>query len=251
MSEPTLQIKIGGDADPERISMEDLGEVLSAMAHLIQSAGRKISGGDEDASLFTVHATGITTGSVGVSVVPEYHELAEKAARKVADYIHLPYHRLEHGFKTPISRLRTYSKKFDAPISMRLAESTNGDLFTVVPSDYQVPTTIKGSTTIYGRIMSIGGTKPTVRIAHRNGTISCSITENQARELGKHIYSNVAANGVAVFDRETLEIHEFDLKSFVHVETGNPRAAMNELRERFRGVFDDATLKEIIEEMRR
>lgn len=76
----------------------------------------------------------------------------------------------------------------------------------------------KGETTVYGRIIRIGGSEPKVRIQTDNGKYLSVVTSRKnAKELSPNLYSRIGIKGTGKWKKETDELVEIKAKSFVVV----------------------------------
>lgn len=75
-------------------------------------------------------------------------------------------------------------------------------------------------TTIYGRILRVGGVDPRVMVEHSSGkTVFCRVKdESLARKLGERLYMWAGLKGSAILDSESLEILDFKVENITEYE---------------------------------
>lgn len=97
-------------------------------------------------------------------------------------------------------------------------------------------------TTIYGRIVRVGGVDPRVMVEQSSGkAIFCKIKdENLARKLGERLYLWAGLSGLATIDSDSLEILDFRVDTITDYE-GNSSliTAFNQLKELAGKYYED------------
>ena len=91
----------------------------------------------------------------------------------------------------------------------------------------------KGTSTIFGRCIRVGGAEPKVdvRLPNRSRLLHVEVTEEMARRLAKNLYDNIAMTGEATWERDTWFIVNFRATSVVNIQSGTPLQAFKELGE--------------------
>lgn len=79
---------------------------------------------------------------------------------------------------------------------------------------------ITSKSTLYGRIIRVGGTRPRVMFETATGkTLFCLVrNEILARRLGERLYTWVGLKGVAILDSDSLEILDFRVEEMTNYE---------------------------------
>lgn len=93
------------------------------------------------------------------------------------------------------------------------------------------PQLIKGTTTIFGRCMRVGGKIPKVDLAlsNRDRLLHCKTTREIAIRLSRSLYQNVALYGRAMWDPDTWELIEFKATQIANQEYESPVKALKEI----------------------
>lgn len=89
---------------------------------------------------------------------------------------------------------------------------------------------LTGETTIYGRIIRVGGKTPKVMLDTVDGrTIDCDADASIAQTLGGRLYQVVGLLGIAEWDPQTLTIDTFQIKALLPYEAKPLKEAMAQL----------------------
>lgn len=111
---------------------------------------------------------------------------------------------------------------------------------------------IKGTSTIFGRCIRVGGSEPKVdvRLPNRSRLLHVEVTEEMARRLARNLYDNVAMTGEATWERDTWFIVNFRATSVVNIQSGTPLQAFKELGEMVGEKWKGIDVERFVEEMR-
>ena len=70
-----------------------------------------------------------------------------------------------------------------------------------------------------------------LRVPGRRRGLYCNVASRQlVRRLGKHLYEQIAATGTATCIHRTWRIYRFTIKDFTQPRLGDPKEAMEQLR---------------------
>lgn len=111
---------------------------------------------------------------------------------------------------------------------------------------------IKGTTTIFGMCIRIGGKTPKVDLAlpNRSRLIHCETTREIAISLSRSLYKNVALYGQALWDSQTLELVEFKATGIANQIYHSPVEALEEISELVGDQWKDADVIDFINRVR-
>jgi len=102
---------------------------------------------------------------------------------------------------------------------------------------------LRGTTTLYGKVIRLGGKKPKVDIEPLGYSrmVHAAAEASIVKELeqSESLYTLVALTGEAQWDLETLEISKFHVQSWKAFSPPGPADGMAQLRDRFGKYFDD------------
>ena len=111
---------------------------------------------------------------------------------------------------------------------------------------------VKGTSTIFGKCIRVGGSEPKVdvRLPNRSRLLHVKVTEEMARRLARNLYDNVAMTGEATWERDTWFIVNFRATSVVNIQSGTPLQAFKELGEMVGEKWKGIDVERFVEEMR-
>lgn len=98
---------------------------------------------------------------------------------------------------------------------------------------------VEGETVLFGKILRAGGVKPTLVLKSAESTITVRTNEDTAKEVARHLYTNVGIKGVGKWDAESNELIDFRAISIDPYEGGSVVDAINEASEIAGKYFED------------
>ena len=99
---------------------------------------------------------------------------------------------------------------------------------------------VRGETVLYGRVERVGGVEPKVRVRlSEHEAVSCHLSEEMAKHLGKQLYSTVGLQGQATWDADDLSVIYFRVDEILPFKGGGVVEGIRELREAVDGAYDD------------
>ncbi len=101
------------------------------------------------------------------------------------------------------------------------------------PVPKPAPALVRGTSTIFGRCIRVGGAEPKIdiRLSNRRRLLHVEATEEMAKRLARNLYESVAITGEATWEPETWEIVDFKATSVVNIQSTSPLQAFKELAE--------------------
>lgn len=111
---------------------------------------------------------------------------------------------------------------------------------------------VKGTSTIFGKCIRVGGAEPKVdiRLPNRSRLLHVEVTEEMARSLARNLYDAIAMTGEATWERETWFIVNFKATSVVNIQSGSPLRAFEELGEAVGEKWKGIDVDRFVEELR-
>lgn len=130
---------------------------------------------------------------------------------------------------------RTQFWNGDEEAPQQLAEMDVG-FESVMPEEIYV----RGETVLYGKVERVGGVEPKVRVRlSEHEAVSCHLSEELAKDLGKRLYSTVGLQGQATWDAKDLSIIYFRVDEVVSFQNVGASQGLSELRDAVAGAYDD------------
>ena len=210
-----------------RLPAGELAELVKGVEQAIVGSAKSIGdfSGEFHVSLVNLHSSDAALGftcsnpSVGAEAAKDVIQ-----ATVQEDFGPLP-ERSKHG-------IRRLQKRADA-LGVDLQIFQKGKVVaTITPSEAEETTSpISGTTTICGEVEDVGGATPRVALRLRSGRrLPCEIDKDLAKYLARHLYEEVALEGVASWDTETAEIEEFKITGARDFEPASPADLFQGLR---------------------
>lgn len=223
---------VGEDISPEKISANDFSKLIAAYEDALIAFFEKRHPDKKDLGFVSV--VGISSESAGVVFRPNYETEMIEVANDINTSINnktiskLPFKTVEN-----LTIIQNYINKknctaelngYDKIASTKITPSTN---LRITKSFY-----IKGETTIYGKVVRVGGKEPRVRVQINDDLeLSVIIKEKDAKELSPYLYEVIGIKGMAKWKKENHELVEIKPKSFILMEEKS-------LKEKFKGLGD-------------
>jgi hypothetical protein len=229
--EKLLKFRLVGDnISPEKISSNDFAKLISAYEDAIVAFFEKKHPDKKDLGFISV--VGIKNESAGVEFLPNYENEFIEVANIINTSINnntiskLPFTTVEnlHIIQNYVSKKGCIAELngYDKIASTKITPSTN----LRITKEFFV----EGETTVYGKIVRIGGKRPIVRIQLESELeISIEITEKKAKELSPYLYETIGVKGFAKWKKENYELEDIKAKSFILMENKSLNKKIKEL----------------------
>lgn len=238
---PLVTLRLSGrDMIPGEVRSRELAEVIASFEEMIACvvADRHENIKKDDVSI------GISS-LAGGSIRLEFRSLWARVV--LAAYLSVAHAVSENKFTSlPDNSIRALDKIIAFTRRHNcVAEFRNPDndelIASITPeTNTEISNLILGQTTIYGRILRVGGKKPRVMVETTSGSsLFCDVSFEIAQQLGKRLYEFAEFSGTASWNPHNWEIKEFRIESFTPNNIKTPEQTMNELRELVGRYFDD------------
>ena len=243
-NETSIEIRLVGEGiAPGQIRSRDLAEFMTwtetMVASLVSAENKDIAERD-----IIVGLSSLEPGSVNMRfqtdmpsyVIPAFEKASDAIKRNVYDG--LPERTIES-----ILELAKVTRRVRCNTEFWEDNGQRHLLATITP-DFALPqpSLLSGGTTLYARVIRVGGKDPKAAVETLQGeTLTCTTTRGIATELGKRLYQVVGLEGVAKWDSETSEIREFEIRRITEYEEMSPLDALKHLAQSFGDAYDDIT----------
>ncbi|MCF6133442.1 hypothetical protein [Flavobacterium wongokense] len=211
-----LKIKFtGNEIEPSKVSANEFAKIVACYENALLAVINKkhpARNGIDFISIVEVKHESLT-----IEADPHVDEIKEAAneintAIKNNKVNFLPYEVIEN-----LVPFQQFVNKYGCKAILNGIEGVETAEITV-ESDIKISEALyyKGETTIYGKIIRIGGAQPRVRIETESGkTISVITDRKNAKNLSPHLYGKIGIKGVGKWKKENDELVELKPKSFV------------------------------------
>ena len=243
----------GKSLTPEKVRLEDMLSVLSAVKDIFKSLA-KDELGEESSKAFSLSCPQIRNKCLSIdfsesTFVPkgELHFPPQPSPLKLCSEAFIKeirsgnYKKNDNPRKDKWEEMGKFSKRYECEGTI-YREGKKSDVIINEGFTLTKPLFYKETTTFYGTIIRITGTKekPSVTIERADkGYINCSCTEEEARKLAEKLYSMVAVRVDAKFNLQTKKIQECSIKEVLPFENVGIAEAMKKLREAIGNDYDD------------
>lgn len=214
--EERLKIKFtGNDIEPSKVTANEFAKVVAAYENALLAVIKK--GNPKKKPVDFISIVSVKNESLTIEAEPNTNELKEAAneintAIKNKRINRLPYDAVEN-----LTVLQSFVNRHQCRAILNGIDGIESAEINIA-SDIAITDALyyKGETTVYGKIIRIGGSKPKVRIQTDNGNYLSVITSKEnAKELSPNLYSRIGIKGTGKWKKDSNELVEVKAKSFV------------------------------------
>lgn len=211
-----LKIKFtGNEIEPTKVTANEFAEIVSSYENALLAVIKKNHPARQGIDFISI--VNVRHESLTIEADPHTYDVIEAAneintAIKENKINKLPYDAIKNlvVFQSFVNKYhcRAILNGIDGVETAEINISTD---IKITESLYY-----KGETTVYGKIIRIGGSEPKVRIQTDNGKYLSVVTSRKnAKELSPNLYSRIGIKGTGKWKKETNELVEIKAKSFV------------------------------------
>lgn len=239
-----LEIIIQGkDVRPENISIKDLADIILSFEESFLSLIKKEYPELPDSEII-ISLVKISGGSATLTLDSSKHEITDKFSKVWIDNLESEkFERWPPKAIENLRKIRDLTEKRNYEVEFKVPTG-DGDFSAKIYPSIRIPGPetyfLTGETTLYGSIERVGGATPKVVIRPSDReTIHCDVSEDLAKEIGKHLYSWCGVKGIAKWDPENYSIAEFEIKEITGYKGKEISRAVRELSELFGKYYKD------------
>lgn len=211
-----LKIKFtGNDIEPTKVTANEFAKIVACYENALLAVAKKNHPNKDNSNFISI--VSVKHESLTIEADP-HTEIIKEAANEINVAIKnkktnkLPYDAIEN-----LVAFQQFVNKFGCVAVLNGIEGIETAEINI-ESDIKISESLyfKGETTIYGKIIRIGGAEPRVRIQTDNGTsISVLITKKDAKYLSPYLYSKIGVKGFGKWKKENNELVDIKANSFV------------------------------------
>lgn len=233
----------GIKVNPKSVPLNDLIEVSKAL----QSAITPLMSSEKPNAdnLKSISIVDVREGSSDYAIHTASAEVnnaweALFSAMKEDDYNDLPSQSISH-----LKRLNEFIEK-KSYTALEFAEHDNYKQGSIEISKQHLlklpqEEVLECLTSIYGKLLRVGGSKPTIVISLPNAqTLTCTVSSELACSISANLYKDIGLEGVAYWKIPGWELKEFSvLKANIYDHSQDLRSTINEIKEIVDGEYDE------------
>ncbi|MDQ7850933.1 MAG: hypothetical protein RB148_11740 [Armatimonadota bacterium] len=215
---------------PETVPLHHLVDLLTNVETLV----RELVGDDAKEDLM-LSLPAVETGSSRYKIWSNYPEETRAALREVERALAVGHTEdLPERVQKSVSRIAAVGRQLNrATVELYPDPSNRKIVARILPAEDEPesePTKVTGRTTIYGRLVRVGGVEPRARLELTTGeVISCKVSQSLARALGSRLYERVGVVGVATWDASDWHLLSFTVEELLPYQEVPLKVAFQEL----------------------
>lgn len=218
-----MEIKFSGEnIFPETIRAKELADILANVEESLTAIILKENAGI-NAEELVIGLVNIEEGSAKLRFKSSMQAMALTAfallstAIMQGDYSKMPLNTIKS-----VKAISDFTKKRNCIAEFRTRADSAEPLASITPqTEIIIPETvqIKGETTIYGKVIRVGGVSPKAMIKLTDKqTVYCDIKEDLAKSIGHKLYSWVGLSGMATWNTEDYSLESFKIDKITEYE---------------------------------
>lgn len=211
-----LKIKFtGNEIEPSKVTANEFAKLVASYENALLSVLN--NGKAKKNSIDFISVVNVKNESLTIEAEPNTLEVKEAAniinkAIKNRTFNKLPYDAVES-----LSVLQSFVNKHQCKAILNGIDDIESAEINV-DSGIQITDSLyfKGKTTVYGKIIRIGGSEPKVRIQTDDGKyLSVVVSKKTAKDLSPSLYSRIGVKGTGKWKKYNNELEEIKAESFV------------------------------------
>lgn len=245
MAEDVAQIELrfaGEGISPDNVRLKELSEILVSLEEALVATIEQEFGDIPRAELL-IGLNTIRHGSLDLGFALSQPQFFLPVWRQIGTAIQTSeLSRLPNKAIESLGNILKFVRKRQCRAELRITDVAEPLALITPESDLYLANIITGRTTLYGRVVRVGGdSPPTVRISpHKGETITCKATVNHAKILAHRLYEYVGVEGTAIWQIDTFDIVGFTIDSILDYDENNSIVeTFNQLRDDFGHYFND------------
>lgn len=216
---------------PETVKAGDIADILKAIESMVESQVFQTYP-EAKREQVIVGFTNIRAASVDLQFYSPYENVAKSSFQQLGQAIEANNFSglSKPSFKAALA-VSEFSRKYQCDAEFIHQNEERTLLAKITPNTrIEQPATLRGETTVYAKVVRVGGKEPKVEIETVDGlTLFCDAPLDAVTRLGSKLYQIVGLVGVARWDYTLSKIEEFSIKDVTEYEKVPFKQAMDEL----------------------
>lgn len=219
------------DIKPIQVKAGEIANIITAIESMVESQIYQRNPGLKKEPLI-LSFTDIRSDSIDLQFHSPYFKDTIAVFQKVGQAINdNNYSGLPEITYKAIDTIAGFTRKHHSRVEF-IHQNSKRNVIATIPPDTVLsrPPALIGETTIYAKVIRVGGQKPKVEVETVNGdTLFCEASIDITTKLGTRLYQIVGLVGTAIWDSELNNIEQFSIKDVTEYANTSIKEAMNEL----------------------
>ena len=239
----------GKGITPESFTLPEISKIITLIEQIVKPIAKR----ESKKELF-ITLKSLEKGCMALTLSSNLEPTFIKVCKIIADafknnsLVKLPY--LAIGRLEELHRIMKLKKADMNLFSLKNGEKLLGSISSKEFS-FDSANSLRGKTTIFGKVMKTGGKNPTAIIELSPGySFFCEGTVEQIKKLANNLYSTVSLAGEAFYDSESFEIEFFKIEEIIPWNPKPIHEVVKEIKNEFGDYYNNIDMKEFRKEMR-
>jgi len=231
---------VGPGIEPGLVRSREIGELLESLEDAVASVIALQDAGMSKEEV-VVGITAISAGSISLQFGSPQPDLVREAFFTVSEAVSQSrFKALPNSSRRSLAKVSAFARRHDCRAEFRVP--TIREPLAIIDRETQVaePELVFGETTLYGRVIRVGGRTPRVMIETSDGSsVYCDSSPAVAKELAPKLYERVRLIGRAGWDPDDWSLVEFRIQDAAPGPDLDPSAALEQLSGVIGGFFSE------------
>lgn len=235
----SIFLKIDGEnLSTTSLTIPEISKVLG----LIE--GITLDVADNEGFNLSLRLNSLKPGSVGIALegIDLEPDTLPNIYKKVSEVFRTGFSDASNLLLKKVDELNKFLKSKSAWIDILENENSKTTITKILVNENLITSNyknIKGSTTIYGKVIRIGGKTPAVMIEiDKDKNLSFSIKEEYINFFANNLYKNVVLYGIAEWEPNTLSLKDFNLEKAEPLKLKSMKDTVKVIKNNFGKHFD-------------
>jgi hypothetical protein len=248
-----VNFKDNKDVRPETVKAGDIADILTAIEAMVEfKVSKTIQQVKKDQVI--IGFTNIRASSVDLQFYSPYKSAAKDSFEELGQAINTNnFSKLSIPSFKAGAIVSAFARKYKCDAEFIHQNSKRIVLAKITPNTkVERPSTLKGETTVYAKVVRVGGKEPKVEIETVDGfTLFCEAPIEIVTRLGGKLYQVVGLIGIAKWDYGLNNIEEFSIKDVTDYQRIPFKQAIDELSKITKEYYSDISdVKQYVSDLR-
>ncbi|HMR81722.1 MAG TPA: hypothetical protein PKE30_01270 [Niabella sp.] len=222
----------GNEIRPEKVKPSEIAQLLANFERVIINQAQLESPGiDSDEVLFCFDKIDDQSLDLIFKVIKLKEILVGSYLTIATAFNTGDYSKIDRNAISPLRDIVKFTRKHNCEGSFKLNDETLSSFTPNVEINYNLPQSIKGETTIYGKIIRVGGEEPRIHFRTSDDEkLIFDIDEILAKKLATKLYDFIGITGTATWNINNFKIENFKIDKIIEIDNKPITETLEELR---------------------